>query len=479
MSDTGDLARLHLLNSSLMNDKDTSERRAYTDEERRHLIEERIRELRRKKRREQRRENRRTRLIFAAILSIFLLIFLFTGVYSLASSGEEERYHTIELEASNLAEFDERSLAPQEISVPAIAADAAILIDPFTGDVLYEMNADLPLPMASTTKIMTAIVVLENASLDENVTVSDYAATVGEASAWLERGEVLTVEQLLYALLLQSANDASVALAEHVGGSKDAFVDMMNAEARDMGLENTSFANTHGLDEQGHYTSARDLSTISAYALRIPKFREIVVTESYEIPWPGNPFPRVFSNRNKLLSLYPCATGIKTGYTLGAGKCLAAAAEKEGRELVSVILDGGDSYWDQTISLMEYGFNDFTRVEFAYSGQSLAEVEVGDFPRRKVNAVGSGDLVFTVRRDRLDDYRKAAVCSLAWMPYPVAAGQEVGYMIVAEGTPRQTREMLVSDASRNTPNFLLRVLAFLGTVFTLWWNGILWLIPGL
>jgi D-alanyl-D-alanine carboxypeptidase len=146
--------------------------------------------------------------------------------------------------------------------------------------------------------------------------------------------------------------------------------------------------------------------------------------------------------------------------------------------LISVILNGGDTYWDQTISLMEYGFNDFTHVEFAYSGQPLAEVEVGDFPRRKVNAVGADDLIFTVRRDRLDSYRSASLHCLAWVSYPVAAGQEVGYMVVAEGTPHESSENLVSDGYRNTPNLLVRLFAFIGAVFGLWWKGILWLIPG-
>jgi len=365
------------------------------------------------------------------------------------------------------------------VSAPAISAVAAILVDPITDDVLYEQNADQSLPLASTTKIMTAILTLENASLQETTTISDHASAVGESSAWLEKGELLSVEQLVYALMLQSANDAAVALAEYVGGSEDAFVEMMNAKAAELGLTHTSFSNPHGLDEEGHYTSARDLAAIASYAMDIPKFREIVVTDAYEIPWPGNPYPRVMQNHNRFLKMYPNATGIKTGYTLGAGLCLVASAEKDGSELISVILNGGETYWDQTISLMDYGFNDFTHVEFAYSGQPLAEVEVGDFPRRKVNAVGSDDLVFTVRRDRLDSYRRAELHYLEWVSYPVAAGQEVGYMMVAEGTPHESSEKLVSDGYRNTPSLLVRFFAFLGAVFGLWWKGILWLIPGL
>jgi D-alanyl-D-alanine carboxypeptidase (penicillin-binding protein 5/6) len=453
-------------------------RRTLTEEERRVLLEKRIKDLRKRKRKEKRRSKRPTRIIILSLLALFLALFIFSGIYALASSGEEQRYLEKELPASNLEEIEGLAASKVAISEPSISAAAAFLMDPQTGDTLYEINADQSLPMASTTKIMTAVLVLENAPLEESVTVSAYADATGESSAWLEEGEVLTVEQLLYALMVQSANDAAVALAEKVGGSEEAFVEMMNAKAAELGLEHTHFANPHGLDAAGHYTSARDLATIAAYAMRIPEFRSIVVADGYEIPWPGHPYPRVLENHNKLLKLYPYATGIKTGYTLGAGKCLVASAQKEGRELVSVILNGGDSYWDQTISLMEYGFNDFARVEFAYSGQPLATVEVGDFPRREVNAVGRGDLVFTVRKDQLAEYENAVIRYLEWVPYPVEAGQEIGTLEVGTNTPRERSEILVSDQYRNNPNFLLRVFAFIGAVFALWWKALLWLIPG-
>ncbi len=448
-------------------------------EERRLVLEKRIRELRRKKRAEQRRSKRPLRIALALLLALLILISISSGIYVLASGGEAGVYNAFEIPASNLSSFDSLILEQGEVSAPAISASAAILVDNKTGDVLYEVNADQSLPMASTTKIMTALLVLENAPLDENATVSAYAGNVGESSAWLEAGEILTVEQLLYALMLQSANDAAVVLAEHVGGSEEAFVVMMNDRASELGLQNTSFANPHGLDTQGHYTSARDLAAIASQAMAIPKFREVVTTGSYEIPWPGHPYTRVMENHNKFIKLYPAATGIKTGYTYGAGKCLVASAQKDGRELISVILNGGESYWDQTICLMDYGFDDFTLAEFAYSGQPLAEVEVGDLPRRKVDAVGSGDMVFTVRRDRLASYRSASINCLEWIPYPVKAGQEVGYMVIAEGTPQESRETLVSGEYRNTPNFLVRLLSFIWAVFESWWMVIKWLIPGL
>lgn len=467
-----------------MNDLDhfeqqKTQRRTLTEEERRLLLEKRIKELRKRNRREKRKNTRQVRILIAVLLILFFALFLFSSIYTLASSGESERYLTKDLPASNLESFAGLAKSPMEVSEPAISSSAAFLLDTETGDMLFEENSDQSLPMASTTKIMTAVVVLENASLDESTCVSAYAEAVGESSAWLEEGEFLTVEQLLYALMIQSANDAAVALAECVGGTEDAFAEIMNEKAEEMGLENTHFTNPHGLDGEGHHTSARDLASIAAYAMTIPEFRLMVVTDEYEIPWPGHPYPRVLENHNKLLDMYPYATGIKTGYTVDAGKCLVASAEKDGRELISVILNGGESYWDQTISMMEYGFNDFVHVEFAYGNQPLAYVEVGDFPRRQVGAVGSEDLIFTVRKDRLKDFENASVHYLEWVPYPVAAGQEIGYMRVGEGTSYERNETLISEEYRKTPNFLVRILSFIAAVFALWWRGIQWLIPGL
>ncbi len=454
------------------------ERDELTQAERRLLLEKRIRELRRKKRQQKRRAARTPRIIAAAFMALFLLAFVLTGVCNLAACGEEEAYVLGELPASNLQELTEMELAAGGISLPAVCSSAAILVDAETGETLYEHNADEERAMASTTKVMTALVVLESSSLQERVTVSERAAATGESSAWLDAGEVLSVEQLLYALMLQSGNDAAVALAEHVGGSESGFVEMMNRAAGEMGLEHTSFANPHGLDAPGHYTSARDLAAVAVRAMAISEFRKIVSTQSYEIPWPGHPFPRTMENHNKLLKLYPGATGMKTGYTGRSGKCLVGAAQQEGRELVTVILDGGDSYWDQTISLMEYGFHCFTRVHYAYGSQEVAGVEVGDFPRREVGLVGAGDLVFTVRRDRLGDYRSATFAHLQWVPYPVEVGQELGYMTIAAGTPRETRRALVSRESRCRPNVFARSFSFVGAVFGQWWRGVKWLIPG-
>ena len=459
--------------------QDGEQRRPLTEEERRVLIEKRIKELRKRKQREKRRA--RTgylRYLPVAILVVFFFLCLTSSLITLGGSGGNEDYLTMEVSATNALEMEEMQLHPKEVAEPELAAVAAFLMDPETADILYEKNADQPLPMASTTKIMTAIVAMENASLSELITISNNASGVGESSVWLEEGEILSVEQLLYALLVQSANDAAVALAESVGGSEQAFVEMMNQKAAELGAENTHFVNSHGLDQEGHYSSARDLATMAEYAMRDPLFREIVKSDGYQIPWPGHPWNRVLENHNRLLEMYPYATGIKTGYTFGAGRCLVASASKEGRDLISVILNS-DDYWNETIMLMEYGFGSFSRVEYAYSGQPLAAVEVGRFPTKEVNAVATSDLAFTVRRDRLDQFIMAMMYYREWLPYPVADGQEVGYLVAGKGSEYEREVVLVSDAYRLPPGFMVRFLSFIAAVFGLWWSWIKFIIPGI
>lgn len=440
------------------------------------------RELRR--RRKQRKKARRRslpawrRYLPVGVLFFFLFLCLASTVFTLAEAGGSDSCVRREIAASNAESLADSAAGERTVLEPDIPAAAAFLLDPETGDVLYEKNPDTPLPMASTTKIITAVLVLENADLEERVTVSRQASSVGESSAWLEEGEVLTVKDLLYALLLQSANDAAVALAEHVGGSVERFVEMMNERARELGAENTHFANPHGLDQEGHYTTARDLAAIASHAMHLPFFRRIVATSSYQIPWPGHQWPRVFENHNRFLSMYPYATGIKTGYTRGAGKCLVASAEKEGRELISVILND-ENYWEDTVTLMNYGFDDHVRVEFLYGDQPLGVVKVGDFPRREVEAVPTRDLVFTVRVDRLDDFMTAELNYREWLPYPVQKGQEVGYIQVGEGEEGGRVEPLVSAEERACPGALVRFLSFIGSVIIFILKLFQWLIPGI
>ncbi len=250
------------------------------------------------------------------------------------------------------------------VSVMEVSADvgcsgkAMCLIEAQTGRILAEKNSYAKLAMASTTKIMTAITAIEHCEdLDEVFEVSDKAIGVEGTSLYLRKGEKHSLRDLLYGLMLVSGNDASVAIGERVGGTVEHFVDLMNFTAYKIGVKNTHFENTHGLDEKGHYTCAYDLAKITAYALNNPVFKEIVSTQNKKIVNADGKV-RYLCNKNKLLRTFNGAIGVKTGFTDDAGRCLVSAAERDGMRLVCVVLNCGPMF-EESSSLLDWGFNNF------------------------------------------------------------------------------------------------------------------------
>lgn len=240
--------------------------------------------------------------------------------------------------------------------LPNIDAKAYVLMDTTTGRILEGKNEDEKRAMASTTKIMTAIIALEKGDLASIVEVSKKAASIRGSSFHLSRGEKIPLETMLYGLLLCSGNDAAVAIAEHIGESQENFVQMMNQKAIEIGALNTNFKNPHGLDEPNHFTTTKDLAIIARYALDIPKFREIVGSREKLITR-GDKTGTIY-NTNKLLWSFENATGIKTGYTGKAGSCLVASAYKNGFELISVVL-GSPSNFNSSYKLLNFGFTKY------------------------------------------------------------------------------------------------------------------------
>ena len=214
-------------------------------------------------------------------------------------------------------------------------------------------NYNIRMPMASTTKVMTALLVIENCLMNEKVTVPKEAVGVEGSSIYLREGETLTVKELLYGLMRRSGNDSAVTLAIYVAGSENNFVAMMNERCKGLKLKNTNFCNPHGLHNDNHYTSCYDLCYISCYAMKDPIFREIVSTKSTSVG--QNESRRYFQNKNKILKLYEGGNGIKTGFTKKSGRCLVASAERDGVLLVSVVLNHGDM-WNDAINLLNIGF---------------------------------------------------------------------------------------------------------------------------
>ena len=256
-------------------------------------------------------------------------------------------------------------------SGPSVSAASAVLMDVATGDILYGKKEDTRRPPASTTKIMTAILGLELGRPDEVVTVSPKAAAVGEATLHLDPGEKIILYELITGALVKSGNDACVAIAEHIAGSEEQFVKMMNKKALALGAQNTNFVNTNGLPLKEHYTTAKDLALMARHGLQLPQFAGITRQKTASIHFLE---PDVFmdlKNTNKLLTNYPYANGVKTGTTTAAGKCLVASATKDGRQLLVVVLNAPDRFGDAQ-KLLKWGFEKTETVRLVEAGQAVA-----------------------------------------------------------------------------------------------------------
>jgi len=308
---------------------------------------------------------------------------------------------------------------------PAITADAAVLMDACTGQILYDKNAGQRRAPASTTKIMTAILALEGGRLGQLVTVSPRAASVGEASLDLRAWEKLTLEELIYGALLHSGNDACVAIAEHITGTESNFVLLMNQKAKMIGARDTCFINTNGLPAAGHYTTAHDLAVITRYALNNPTFKRIVSTRSKMIGGQGD---RYLNNTNRLLWSYAWADGVKTGTTNEAGNCLVASATREDRQLISVVLHGDDR-WNDSVKLLDYGFTAFDYIRVLDEGEACETITVKEGAGKEVQAVASAELGAVIPKNR-PKYLEKMVEIDRDLTAPIRKGQWLGQVTV-------------------------------------------------
>ena len=311
---------------------------------------------------------------------------------------------------------------------PEIRAEAAVLADLDTGQVLFARRPAERRPIASLTKIMTALLVGERTEPTDVVTVSDEAASgrlAGISGLGLEPGERIRVNELMYALMLQSANDAAVALAEHVSGSVDAFVGDMNARAERLGLANTRFASPNGLDDDG-YSSAGDLVRLTRAAYRTRGFASIVATRFHTVTSLDEP-PRIVQNRNVLLWLYPGAIGVKTGFTSAAGFCVVATAEREDMRLLAVVLGEPSEPFSDAAALLNYGFAAFDRRTLVEQGQRLGVVEVGG---REIPLTAGDTFRGLVPAGRT--IRRAVVLD-EHVAYPPPVGSRIGALRLSAG----------------------------------------------
>lgn len=417
----------------------------------------------------------KSRKIFSLI--IFAIILCSTFSYTLAVTLAEK---TNELEKN-------------------LSSEAVLLMEASTGKVVYEKNGYEKKYPASTTKIMTAILAIEHCNLNETATASEFAINSvpsGYSTANIQIGETLSVKDLLYALMLQSANESAVILAEHVSGSQKAFANLMNEKAKELGCKNTHFINPNGIHNENHYTTAYDLALITQYAMKNQTFRDIVKTTSFTLPattsYPSE--SRTYANTNNLIIYdarnrpdnyyYKYATGVKTGYTSAAKNCLVASAEKNGIEYISVVLGASITYestgsvshrYVDTISLFDYAFDNFSfrKLKSANNLIKTIKIENGKKDENSLDLLIASDVNSLVSLDNKSNQIDPEITLKEGLSAPIAKGDIVGTISYkVEGINYTTDLIAGNDVEEYKPNkiglyiliFLILIIAILTAV---------------
>ena len=308
-------------------------------------------------------------------------------------------------------------------SEPRASAKAAVLYEPETDSILYSKNHNQKLPMASTTKIMTAILAIEMLDPEEKIKVNDSAAGIEGSSVYLTGGEMIVADDLIYATLLQSANDASAAIAYAISGTIEDFAFLMNQKAIELGLQNTSFKNPHGLDSEGHYTTAIDLARLAAYALGNRHFREIA--ETYKKTITTQRGEVLLVNHNRLLKQYDGCIGVKTGYTKKSGRCLVSAAERGGLNLIAVTLNASND-WNDHKTMLDYGYSLLCKHTLANAGEISYTLPVIDGSSDSLKVSNEKCLHYIFNKSSTD--YKTEICLPKYLVAPIQKGQTVGYV---------------------------------------------------
>ena len=305
-------------------------------------------------------------------------------------------------------------------SASAVSARKAYVLDAVSGRVLMEKEADSQSLIASTTKIMTALVVCEQCNVLDRMKIPKEAVGIEGSSMYLQEGEVLTIQELLYGLMLRSGNDAAVALAIYCGGTVEGFAELMNDKARNLGLKNTHFVNPNGLDAPGHYSTARDLAVLSAYAMENPVFYKTVSAKNVRVG------ERSLTNHNKLLWRIDGADGVKTGYTKAAGRILVSSATRQDRRIIAVTIDDGDD-WNDHAKLLEDGFSRYEVKEILSEGACLGTVDVLGGESGIVEILAAENFSFPLAPEE----RPYTMLPGAGFVYaPVSRGEDAGFAYV-------------------------------------------------
>lgn len=371
------------------------------------------------------------------IISIFMF-FIFISTFFYVSFADDIDNETIDV-STELNSFTDTSSEP--IKEPTVNSRACVVIDRKTNCVLFGKNENSKKKMASTTKIMTATIIIEKCNLSDSIEISKKAAGTGGSRLGLKTGDKITVLDLLYGLMLRSGNDAAVALAEYVGGDINGFAELMNAKALELGLTNTHFETPHGLDSNEHYTTAYELALLSNYALNNPTFAKIVGTKNYTITINGS--PKDLSNTNELLGNMEGVYGIKTGFTNGANRCLVTACKRNNIDIICVVL-GADTKKFRTIDsikLINYIFNNFV----VYDLESFVNKNFEDWKKDNLNTFvinkGLSQEVLLnienlniskipIRKDLVNSFEMKIECQ-KYFEAPVKSNSSIGNIVIS------------------------------------------------
>lgn len=336
---------------------------------------------------------------------------------------------------------------------PPPSAEGAVLMDSKTGRVMYSLNPDLKRPIASTTKIMTALLAVEYGELDSIVKVKDNAVGVEGSSIYLAKNEEISLRDLIYGLMLRSGNDAAVAIAQHISGSVSDFISLMNQKARSIGANNTNFVNPHGLHDPNHYSTAYDMALITREAMKLDFFKEVVKTKT----WVANrEINQYFSNKNNVLWKYKGGDGVKTGYTMASGRCLVASATRNEMQLIAVVINDGN-WFNDCYNMLDFGFDNYKPSLLLSKGQFLKKIVVLDGEIEYLNLFCEDDLIVPLTEEEKDKI-KIAVNLPDSINAPIEKGKKIGGLeVFLEGKLLYTTEIKLNiELSKRHPdsNFL-------------------------
>ena len=360
----------------------------------------------------------------------------------------------------NLQQLPNTRPVPAGDKLPQMTASSAIVIEAKTGHVLYERDAEKQMYPASTTKMMTLITALESNDLDEIVTVSDRASGAEGSTLWLEIGEQIPLGELLSGMILTSGNDAAIAIAEHVDGTMPEFAAHMTRRAHELGAVNTNFVNANGLPDANHYTTAHDLARMAAYGYTLDDFENIVSAKEEYYPWVHDSTNKTLRSENQMLWLYEGGNGVKTGYTDAAGRCLVSAANRNGVQLIAVVLDSL-YIWNDSIALLDYGFSKVGNEAIVRADETVETLPIVSGRKKTMQVKTVDELIMPTFKDDESAYNLEYDLP-TYLKAPVKKGDTVGRVHVLCDGKEVAQTEVVATADVEQKSFFKMLLTYFG-----------------